>query len=417
MNASVDPTVFASPAGDGNLQFPAGVVRLRPEKWRNLVAGHPWVFQSAVASVEGTPRDGEVVDVVSDNGTFIGRGVINSRSRLRVRIYSQVPDRPLDAAFWQERIDRAIRWRETLGLVQPARAVRLVYSESDGLSGLIVDRYDDQLVVQVNALAVARRLDLLLDLLQERLAPSAIYVRTPAETAKAEGLQPMDYVARGRRRAQAVRIYEGQVAFLVDVGAGQKTGYYIDQRDNRQRVARYLANRHVLDLFCYTGGFGLHALVHGQAASVVGVDGSEAALDLAAQNAELNNVQPAVQWVHDDAFRFLDGELEAGRRYGAIVLDPPKFARNRSQIREALRAYHYLNRVALRLLEPDGILVTCSCSGNITRSDFLDMLFGVAQRSARRLDIVEQLGHGPDHPVSMACPETEYLKCVVCRVE
>ncbi len=414
MSAEHSPTLSSSDLS--RLTLPCATVRLRPGTWKPLAAGHPWVWESAIASVDGSPRDGQVVDVLSDNGTFLGRGVINHRSRLRVRIYSRSPDLPLNEAFWFERVDQAVRWRENLRLLQPANAVRLVFSEADGLSGLVVDRYEDHVVVQVNALAIASRLELFLDILQQRLHPGSVIVRTSPATAKAEGIAGRDGVARGVPPDQPVRIFEGSVAFDVDITRGQKTGYYIDHRFNRQRVASYFRDRHVLDVFCYTGGFGLHALRHGQAASVVGVDSSQVALDLAEHNARLNGVQNAVQWIRQDAFTYLHDAVAAGCRFGAVVLDPPKFAAHRSALQEALRAYHRLNRLAIQLLEPEGVLVTCSCSGNVSRTEFLDMLFGVAQRSGRTLQIVEQLGHAPDHPVSLACPESEYLKCIVCRV-
>lgn len=396
-------------------ELPQGTVYLRAGKEKPLLRGHPWVWDTSVERVDGTPADGDVVNVVT-NGAFIGRGVFNSRSRLRVRLYTWSADQDLSASFWQERVESALTWRKRLQLVGPQQAVRLVFSESDGLSGLVVDQYGEHVVVQVNALAMAVRLTMLTELLVAMLQPASLSVRTAPSTEKAEGLPHLDGCLWGELPQRAARIVEHGVQFDVDLTSGQKTGYYIDQRDNRAAVAAYLFDRRVLDVFCYSGGFALHALVHGNARGVVGVDSSARALEMARHNAILNGVSERVEWVCSDAFEFLESQQAQGRRFDAVILDPPKFARNRYHIKEALRAYHRLNRLAVNLLEADSILVSCSCSGSVSRQDFIDMLFGVAEKSGRMIQVIEQRGQSGDHPVSLACPETEYLKCIVCRV-
>jgi 23S rRNA (cytosine1962-C5)-methyltransferase len=313
-----------------------------------------------------------------------------------------------------------------------------VYSEADGLSGLVVDRYAEHLVVQVNSLAVACRVDRLVELLASQLAPASITVRCDAGIAKAEGIElwgsTSEETARDEARdegksAETLReglrwgqlpdglvfIDEHGLRYGVDLLAGQKTGFYLDQRENRRAAAAYLRGRQVLDLFCFSGGFSLTASRLGGAHDVLGVDTSEKAVTLARANAVLNGVTN-VLFEQGDGFQVLDDFLAAGRRFDAIVLDPPKFTRTRQSVNDALRAYHRLNRVAADLLKPDGILVTCSCSGSVTREDFLQMLAVVSQKCGRDIQVLEQRGASPDHPVSATCPESEYLKCFICRV-
>jgi 23S rRNA (cytosine1962-C5)-methyltransferase len=213
----------------------------------------------------------------------------------------------------------------------------------------------------------------------------------------------------------SVVIAEHGIRYNVDISAGHKTGWYLDQRENRAAAARYLRGARVLDLFCYSGGFSLAAVLLGQAREVLGIDSSTKAVDSARLNAELNGVVSA-RFERQDCFDALDAQVAAGERYDAVILDPPKFTRSRKTLDEALRAYHRINRLAVELLVPGGILVTCSCSGSVTREDFFDMLSGVAQKSRRTVQVLEQRGAAPDHPVSTACPETEYLKCFICRV-
>lgn len=400
----------------GATTLPQGCVVLRPEKWRAVAAGHPWIWHSSIDRVEGAPADGQVVDVLSDTRQFLARGIYNSKSRLRVRLYSWSAERELDAAFWHQTLASAIGWRRQLQLLEGPQATRLVFSEGDQLSGLIVDKYAEYLVIQVNALAMAVRFDVILEALLELLRPKGVYVRTAAETCKWEGLPLFEGCVWGEVPQQPVRIVESGVVFDVDVSQGQKTGHYIDQRDNRRAAAVYLRGRRVLDVFCYSGGFALHALSHGGAIHVTGVDSSQKALDAARHNAALNGLEQTTEWIRADAFDYLDALRSDGRRFDAVILDPPKFARNRAHVAEALRAYHRLNRLAVELLVSDGVLVTCSCSGTVTRNDFHNMLQGVAEKTRRVIQVIEQRGHSADHPIWLACPETEYLKCFICRV-
>lgn len=399
--------------------FGRALVVLKPRKATPFYARHPWVFASAVDRVEGDCGDGDVVDLVSEKRKFIARGIINRRSRLLVRLYTWNAGQALDDGFWRQRIQRAVQFRTQLGYDDPSGAARLVYSEGDGLSGLVIDRYAGHLVVQINSLALACRADRLIELLAEQLHPASITLRCDGGIAKAEGIDLQGTLQEGLRwgqmPAELVFIEEHGLRYGVDLAAGQKTGFYLDQRENRRTASGYLQGRRVLDMFCFSGGFSLAASRLGMAREVLGVDVSEKAVALAQANAELNGVTN-VRFQCGDGFQVLDEFLASGRRFDAIILDPPKFTRTRQSVDEALRAYHRINRLAVELLASDGILVTCSCSGSVTREDFLRMLAVVAQKTGREIQVLEQRGPSPDHPVSVTCPESEYLKCFICRV-
>jgi 23S rRNA (cytosine1962-C5)-methyltransferase len=404
------------PDDAGAAGLPTATVILKPKRARPFFGRHPWVLDSAVQRVDGSPADGDVVDLATHDGTFVARGLWNAASRLRVRLYAFDPAVRLDDTLWRARLEAAVGLRRTLALDDRAGAARLVNSEGDDLSGLIVDRYGDYLAVQVTALAMARRLESLADMLVAAVAPRGILLRGAERgLAQLEGLQLPDRVLRGTGPTGPIFVVEQGLKFGVDLAEGQKTGYYLDQRDNRHAAARYARGRRVLDMFCYSGGFAVACAVAGGARSVLAVDSSAKAAALARANADLNGAAN-VTVEAADAFEKLDALRSAGERFGMVVLDPPKFARSRAALDDALRAYHRINRVAVDLLEPGGILVTCSCSGSVAREAFLEMLGGVAQRSGRGLQILESRGAAPDHPVSASCLEGEYLKCVIARV-
>lgn len=394
---------------------PTGSVVLKPRKSRPFYGRHPWVLDSAIARIDGAPADGDVVDLLSEKGKWIARGVFNSRSRLRVRLYTWNPAEQLDESFWGRRIDNALALRASLGLNDSEAATRLIFSEADQLSGLIVDRYGSYLSIMVTGLAMAVRIEQLVDLLSTRLHPQAVFLRSERGISQIEGIQLADGLMRGERPVGPIFITENGLRFGVDLGVGQKTGFYVDQRDNRRAAASYMQGRRVLDMFCYSGGFALAAASLGRAKEVMGVDGSERAVALATANAQLNGLAN-VRFEQADCFERLAELSSAGERFGAVILDPPKFARSRQSVNDALRAYHRLNRLGVEVLEPGGILVTCSCSGHVSREDFLFTLSGVAQQAGRDIQILEQRGAAADHPVAATCLETEYLKCFICRV-
>lgn len=390
-------------------------VVLLPKRARPFYGRHPWVFAGAIARVAGDPADGAEVDLVSHAGHFVGRGLWNSQSKIRVRLYSWSADRPLDRDFFRARLTAAVHLRrDILNLDGPGQACRLVFSEGDSLSGLSVDRYDRWLVLQFTALGMAQRREMLAELLRELVQPEGIYQRTERGIGQLEGLELQDELLWGQVPGEPVMIEENGLRFLVHLAEGQKTGYYLDQRDNRQAVSRLTRGRRVLDAFCYSGGFGLYAARAG-AREVLGVDVSAPALELARQNAALNGLAN-LTFDRGDVFARLDALHQAGERFGVVVLDPPKFARARGAVEEALRGYRRLQTLAIRLLEPDGILVTCCCSGLITMNMLEDLLAQLAAEERRDVQILERRGQAPDHPVAVTCLESTYLKCLISRV-
>ncbi len=393
-------------------------VILKPRRARPFFGRHPWVFAGAVHRVLGRLEAGTEVVVRSDKGQFIARGLANPDSQILVRLYSWDEQRPLDDTFWAERLEAAVALRRRLyGQLDGRNACRLVFSEGDGLSGLIVDWYAGWLVVQFTSKALYGRHQVFIDWLKRKLSPAGIHLRTERGMREAEGLELSDHTIAGDKPPRPLFIEEHGVQFGVDIVEGQKTGFYLDQRENRRSVAAYLQGDRVLDLFCYSGGFGITALRLGGAKRVLGIDSSESALRLARANAALNDVADRAEFQKDQVVRAVQRLKAAGERFDAVILDPPKMARQRSGAQKALRAYQHLNRLAVDLLASPGRLITCSCSGLISREDFESMLAVVSEQSRRPLRILEQRGQAPDHPVSASCRETAYLKCAVCYVE
>jgi 23S rRNA (cytosine1962-C5)-methyltransferase len=390
-------------------------VVLLPRRARPFYGRHPWVFAGAIASTDGQPGDGDEVEVHSHAGNFIARGLYNGRSKIRVRLYDWSPDSRLDESFFRRRITDAVRLRtEILNLTGPGKACRLVFSEGDGLSGLTVDQYDRWLVVQFTSFAMAERCELILNILSELVQFEGAYLRTERGIGQLEGLELHDRLLWGSAPDTPVIIEDGGLRFAANLAEGQKTGFYLDQRDNRRTVAHLAAGRRVLDAFCYTGGFGLHAARAG-ATSVVGVDSSAAALALAEENARLNSIANT-SFVRKDVFEHLQALEQSGEQFGLVVLDPPKFARAKSSVEEALRGYRRLQSLALRILARDGIMVTCCCSGLITMDMLLALSGQLSVEENREIQIIDRRGQSADHPVAVTCLESNYLKCLIARV-
>ncbi len=392
-------------------------VAIKPRRALPFFSRHPWIFAGAIGDVGGDPQPGSEVAVWTHDGQFVARGLYNPDSNIRVRLYTWDAEQPLDADFWSARLDEAIRLRERLFADTPAgRSCRMVFSEGDGLSGLTVDRYDEWLLVQITSRALYERRELLVELLQSKLSPRGIWLRTEKGIREAEGLEQDDGLILGEAPPRPLFLEEHGVRFGVDVVEGQKTGFYFDQRDNRRAVCRYTAGSRVLDLYCYTGGFGISAAKQGQAREVLGVDSSAAAITMAEENARMNEVSDRVRFERGDVQRKLAELNGAGERYDVVILDPPKMARHRKGVASALKAYTGVNREAMNLISADGFLVSCSCSGLVSRDEFLGAITKAALQAGRRVQILEERGQSPDHPVSIHCPENAYLKCFICRV-
>jgi len=390
---------------------------LKPRRAGPFFNRHPWVFAGAIDRVEGDPVAGDVVDVISNTGNFVARGLYNPVSRIRARLYSWNEEQPLDDDFWRSRIEQAVALRQRLFHGGPAeRACRMVFSEADGLSGMTADRYGDYLLLQWTSFALAQRQAVILEALKSTLNPKGIWLRTEKGIGEMEGLEIRDGLLDGEAPPRPILIEENGLQFSVDVVEGQKTGYFFDQRDNRRAAAAYAHNASVLDMFCYSGGFGIAAAALGGAREVLCVDSSQSALNLATSNAERNGVSDRMRFENSNAYRKLEELQQQGTKFDLVILDPPKMARNQNGVEKAVRGYFSLNRLAVDLLPPGGILVTCSCSGLVGRGEFEDMLRQVGMQSKRGLQILEARIQSPDHPVSPYCDESLYLKCYICRV-
>jgi 23S rRNA (cytosine1962-C5)-methyltransferase len=377
---------------------------------RSLKRRHPWVFSGAVQRASGEPKSGEAVELRDAAGNPLAVAAFSPQSQIRARVWSFDPKELVDAAFFRTRIGRALALREALPASRHTNALRLIHGESDGLPGLIVDRYADVLVAQFLAAGVERWRETILDLLAELTACAAIFERSDAEVRALEGLQPRVGFFRGNRNASRCPIVEYGLNFRVDVEQGQKTGFFLDQRENRQRVRSLAAGRAVLDGFSYTGGFSIAALAGG-ASRVSAIESSAPALDVARENLAANPLDPAkMQFMQADVFSELRALRDRGARFDMVVLDPPKFAPTAAQARNAARAYKDINLLALKLLAPGGLLATFSCSGGVSPELFQSIVAGAALDAGADAKIIERFGAAADHPVALEFPEGEYLK-------
>jgi 23S rRNA (cytosine1962-C5)-methyltransferase len=387
-----------------------GRVRLLSQDHDPRRTGHPWIYAGHIAETIGAPLAGDVVDVYLPSKQFCGRGFYNPHSKIRVRLLTD-REESIDHGFFRARLESAFRLRQRLAL--GSNAYRLVYGESDLLPGLVVDQYGDVAVMQILSYGLDCRKDMLADLLVEMRGLRALFLRNDAKSRVLEGLSLERVCLRGELTGP-VEIAEGEARFVVDVAEGQKTGWFCDQRDNRLAVGKLAKEMDVLEVFCHTGAFGIHAALHG-ASSVEGLDASEAALRLARRHASTNHVDGICSYRKADAFDELRTLERSGRRYGMVILDPPAFARSRRALQHALAGYRELNLQAIKLLKPEGFLVSCSCSHHVSEEEFWNMVLAAARDARRQIRLIEQRSQGPDHPVLGAMPETKYLKCFIIQ--
>ena len=397
--------------------MPMKRVHLRPGKEKPVLNRHPWVFSGAIARIDDGIRDGDIVDVVDGRGHFLARGYINRLSQITVRLLTWDESETIDRLWLQRRLERAVLGRRWLLDENECDALRLVNAESDGLPGLIVDRYGDYLVVQLLTLGVETLRDEIVSLLQDILAPRGIYNRSDVDVRRREGLPEEAGLLSGEMPPEQLEIVEQGHRFVVDIKAGQKTGFYLDQRDNRRRAIPHFREADtVLNAFAYTGAFGVYAAKAG-AKRVVSVDVSADALAQAETNMALNVPGPrADEWITGDVFSMLRRFRDEGRTFDCVIMDPPKFASTQGQVQPACRGYKDINLLAMRLLEPGGTLLTFSCSGLVSPDLFQKVIFGASVDAGRDVQILEKLSQAADHPILLAFPESEYLKGFVCRV-
>jgi 23S rRNA (cytosine1962-C5)-methyltransferase len=386
--------------------------------------GHPWIFSGAIERLPSAVMDGAVADVVSSDGAWLARGYVNRRSQIQVRLLTWEREEAVDDDFWARRLHAALAARATMPELADATAYRLVNAESDGLPGLTVDRYGDFLVLQAGTLAIDQRKTQLAAHLLALTGCAGVVERSEMATRRQEGLSAASGLLAGAAPPDRLEVGEGGLRFLVDLAHGQKTGFYTDQRDNRRRVAAYCQGRRVLNAFSYTGAFAVYALASG-AAHVTNVDSSVEALELAEANLTRNGFDPDRQseQIAGDVFDVLrDWQADAGgagELFDLIVLDPPKFAHSQAQVERALRGYKEINRLALQLLRPGGILATFSCSGLVSADLFQKVVFSAAVDATgpgQPPQILAWLRQSSDHPVALTFPEAEYLKGLICRV-
>ncbi len=374
--------------------------------WRS---NHPWIFQKLVDKPAQRPKPGSLVDIVGVDGTWIGRGFYNGHSRIALRILETDPDVAVDAAWFARRIADAVRLRrDVLRLDDATNAWRVVHSEGDGLSGLVVDRYDDLLVVEFFSAGMFRHREWIYEALRGQFPGCRFHSFADEHVQKQESF---DF--RETAGTAPATIVEHGIRFRADPAGAHKTGFFADQRDNREWLSHRCAGRRVLDLCCNTGGFGVYAAVRG-ASEVVGIDIDEAVLDIARGNAKLNAVKP--RFVQADIFPWLRDAANNGERFDVVILDPAKMTRDRDQVINALKKYLDMNKLALGVVEPGGLFATFSCTGLVGEEQFLDMLRRAAFYAGRTVQVLKVSGAGADHPFLAHVQESRYLKAVFCRV-
>jgi 23S rRNA (cytosine1962-C5)-methyltransferase len=384
-------------------------VKLRKNEERRILRGHPWVFSNELQPTTDAFAPGEVVDVLDFSGAFVGRGYINSHTLIAVRLLTRKREE-IDRDFFKKKISAARALRTALSFGESFRAI---FSESDGLPGLIVDKYADTLVLQSSTAGIDKLLDEIIPALQEEYSPNAIVLRNDTGSREIEGLQQEKRVVHGKITGP-VMIEESGIRYNVDVLEGQKTGFFFDQRENRLALKDYVKGKRTLDCFCYVGAWALSA-ARFNASEVTGLDSSERAITLASQNAALNGL--SAQFRKTDVFDELRAFEKQKERFGCVILDPPAFVKSRAKVREGLKGYKEINLRAMRLLEPGGVLVSCSCSHHIDQDLFREMLIDAAFSAGRQARLLELRSQARDHPVLLAARETQYLKCAILIID
>jgi 23S rRNA (cytosine1962-C5)-methyltransferase len=374
-------------------------------------SSHPWIFQKMVEKPASRIAPGAVVDIHDRSGQWVARGLYNGHSRISLRVLTTRPDEPIDAEFFARKIGAAIAFRrDTLRLDQVSNAYRLVHSEADGLSGLVIDRFGDLIVLEFFAAGMFRQRHAIMDVLKQHFPAARFYHFAEEHVCKQESFD-----CRAPEPPPPDVIVEHGLKFRVAPGSKHKTGFFLDQRDNRKTLGEFCGGKRVLDICCNSGGFGVYAKARGGAAEVVGLDLDEQAIDMAKQNARLNGA--AIRYVQADLFAWLRDVIPNGERFDVVILDPAKLTRDRETVDQALRKYCDMNRLVLQVVSPGGVFLTCSCTGLVSESDFLESIRRAAWQAGRSLQVFKVAGAAADHPFLLSVPEGRYLKAVFCRVE
>lgn len=383
---------------------------------KSLLRRHPWVFSGAVARMEGKASLGETVDIVDSQGKWLARGAFSPASQIRARVWTFDKEEAIDIDFFIRRIQQAQTWRDWLAQRDGLDGYRLIAGESDGLPGITIDRFGNFLVLQLLSAGAEYQRPALLSALQTLYPICSIYDRSDVAVRKKEGMELTQGLVVGEMPPELLPIEENSMKLYVDIQTGHKTGYYLDQRDSRLATRRYVEDKRVLNCFSYTGGFAISALM-GNCRQVVSVDTSQEALDVAKKNVELNQLDLSkAEFVRDDVFKLLRKYRDQGEKFDVIVMDPPKFVENKSQLMGACRGYKDINMLAIQLLNPGGVLMTFSCSGLMTTDLFQKIIADAAIDAGRDVQFIEQFRQAADHPVIAPYPEGLYLKGFACRV-
>jgi 23S rRNA (cytosine1962-C5)-methyltransferase len=383
---------------------------------KSVLRRHPWLFSGAVHMVEGAPEPGETVEIFSENQSWLARGAYSPLSQIRVRIWTFDEKEMIGHEFFHKKILRALNARRSLLDENQYNSYRVIFGESDGIPGLIVDRYGDFLVCQFLFTGVEYWKASIVEQLNRLLPNRGIYERSDVDVRKKEGLPAHKGVICGEEPPDLIKIREGNIFYWVDLKNGQKTGFYLDQRDNRSYTSEYVKDKDVLNCFSYTGGFGIVALKAG-AKKVLNIDTSETALDIASKNCELNSLDiHKMDNICGDAFEILRRFRDEGRQFDCIILDPPKLAESRMHLERAARAYKDINLLGFKLLRSGGVLISFSCSGNLDPNLFQKIVADAALDAQREALIVRYLHQASDHPIALNFPEAAYLKGIICKV-
>lgn len=389
---------------------------LKPHREESLLNGHLWIFSGALQQPPHWIEAGGLVDVKSSTGQFVARGYYNPHTDIAIRILTHDSEEIINAEFLRRRIRRAMELRRVFDPTQ-TNAYRLVHSEGDGLPGLVVDRFANILVAQLHTAGMEQLCPLLIDALMTETGADGLLLRNDSQSRRRENLAVEEArVAAGEVPAQ-VKVRENGVQFLVDPWQGQKTGFFLDQRDKREALRKYVCEKRVLDCFSYTGAFSVYAALSSDQTHVTSVDASAVAIELARQQFTLNGLDAKQhRFLIADIFDYLEQAHSAREQFDVVVLDPPAFAKTQSARTQALKAYRRLNMLAMHVLRPGGVLLLCSCSGVVGMDDLLEVLAQAAQRLHRTVQLLEVYTHGVDHPLNLVMPETAYLKAVFCRM-
>jgi 23S rRNA (cytosine1962-C5)-methyltransferase len=391
-------------------------VILKQGREKSVNNRHPWIFSGAISRLEGNPANGDVVDVWNSKARFVARGIYNEKSQIQVRLLTWNPNDAIDEDFWRRRIRRALAGRQALIEAPDTDAFRLIYAEADGVPGFIADQYGTWLVVQFLSLAAERYRQAILDILVDLVAPQGIYDRSEGEAREKEGLVSVTGPVWGEVPPDLIEIMENGHTFLVDIKLGQKTGFYLDQRENRQKVSKYFFNKEILNAFAYTGAFSVYAAYAG-AKRIMNVDSSERALQIAERNMRRNGFGDREDvYAVTDVFEIMRSYRDNNWKFDVVILDPPKFAHSKRHVEKATQGYKDINLLGMKLIKPGGVLISFSCSGAVSPDLFQKVLFGAAVDAGRHVQIIERLSQGADHPILLTYPESEYLKGLVCRV-